>query len=121
MTYRDPQVRWQNGAGYNQDTKFGKAIKKYGWDNFTHEIIETNIQTLEDAKEREIYWIDYFDSYKNGYNSTIGGDHVSLDRETNLPVYQLDYNLNIINEFPTMAEAGRARKERRINAPSKQK
>lgn len=107
MTYRDPKARWQNGAGYSIETKFGKAIQKYGWDNFTHEIIEVNIQTLDEAKEREIYWIDYFDSYKNGYNSTIGGDNVSLERETNLPVYQLDCNLNIINEFPTLADAGR--------------
>lgn len=108
MTYRNPQARWQNGAGYSIDTKFGKAIRKYGWDNFTHEIIETDIQTLDKAKEREMYWISYFDSYKNGYNSTIGGDNVSLERETNLPVYQLDYNLNILNEFSTLADAGRA-------------
>ena len=108
MTYQDPNVRWKNGAGYSAETKFGKAIQKYGWDNFTHEIIEENIQTLCEAKEREIYWIDYFDSYKNGYNSTIGGDNVSIDRETNLPVYQLDYNLKIVNEFPTLADAGRA-------------
>ena len=108
MTYRDPKARWQNGTGYSIETKFGKAIQKYGWDNFTHEILEVGIQTLDKAKEREMYWINHFDSYKNGYNSTIGGDNVSLERETNLPVYQLDCNLNIINEFPTLADAGRA-------------
>lgn len=108
LTFRKPEKRWQNGCGYDIRTKMGQAIQKYGWDNFSHEIIEENIETLELAKEREQYWIDYYDSFRNGYNSTIGGDSVSLNRKTNLPVYQLDANLNIIQEYPTLAEAARA-------------
>lgn len=29
---------------------------------------------IDKASEREIYWINYFNSYKNGYNATLGGD-----------------------------------------------
>ena len=68
--------RWgYNGHGYNQygQKKFWNAIKKYGWDNFDHEILEKNIPTPEEANEREKYWIEQFDSFKNGYNATIGG------------------------------------------------
>ena len=107
ITSQSLKNRWKNGHGYSSNTKIGQAIIKYGWDNIQHEILETNINSLEKAKEREIYWIDFYDSYKNGYNSTMGGDNVSLERETNLPVYQLDYKLKIIAEYPTIAEAGR--------------
>lgn len=76
LTSRKPEERWKNGAGYrpSHHGKFYKAIKKYGWNNFEHIIIEENILTLKEAKQREIYWISYFNSYQHGYNSTPGGD-----------------------------------------------
>jgi len=43
----------------------------YGIDKFNIELLEET--TLEGADEREMYWINYFDSYYNGYNSTKGG------------------------------------------------
>ena len=48
------------------------AMRKYGIDNFTFEIIEECSQ--DELKEREIYWIKELDTYKNGYNATLGGD-----------------------------------------------
>ena len=48
-----------------------RAIAKYGLENFSFEIIEEC--PVEKLDEREIYWIAYYDSYNNGYNSTIGG------------------------------------------------
>lgn len=108
ITFRPPEVRWANGHGYSSNTKIGQAITKYGWNNIQHEILETNIDSLEKAKEREIYWINFYDSYKNGYNSTLGGDSVSLERVTNIPVYQLNYKLEIVNSYPTLADAARA-------------
>lgn len=47
------------------------AIRKYGIENFTFEIIELCEESKLD--EREKYWIDYYDSYNNGYNRTVGG------------------------------------------------
>lgn len=64
----------QNGNGYKTQRKFYRAIKKYGWENFNHEILEKNLESLDLANEREQYYIDLFDSHKNGYNSTDGGD-----------------------------------------------
>lgn len=76
-----PNIRWQNGYGYKKCTVFWRAIKKYGWDNFRHEIIEDNIKTLKEANERETYWIKYYhtwidDPQCKGYNSTLGGNNL---------------------------------------------
>lgn len=53
------------------DMAIHKAIIKYGKHNFTLEVIEE--LDSSDLNDRERYWIQYYDSYKNGYNSTIGG------------------------------------------------
>lgn len=50
-----------------------KAIFKYGKPNFTLEVIEE--VEYDNLNDREKYWIEYYDSYKNGYNSTIGGQN----------------------------------------------
>lgn len=55
------------------NTKFYRAITKYGWHNFTHEIICQSLSE-SDIKQLEIYFISEYNSYKKGYNSTIGGD-----------------------------------------------
>ena len=49
------------------------AIKKYGWENFTVEIIEEC--AIEKLDEREMFWIVELNSKApNGYNLTDGGD-----------------------------------------------
>lgn len=54
-----------------------KAINKYGKSNFTIEVIEEVEST--NLNDRERYWIRYYDSYNNGYNSTEGGqDRIKL-------------------------------------------
>lgn len=45
---------------------------KYGKDSFTFEIVE--ICDIENLNKREIFWIEQLDSFKNGYNLTIGGE-----------------------------------------------
>lgn len=50
---------------------FHRALLYYGIDHFKIEMLEETSKELGD--EREMYWIDYYDSYYNGYNSTKGG------------------------------------------------
>lgn len=54
---------------------FHKAMKKYGVENFTVEVIET-CQTKEELYEREKFWIKFYKSNdpKFGYNMTAGGE-----------------------------------------------
>ena len=46
------------------------AMRKYGVQHFQIILIEET----NDPIEREKYWIKFYDSYKNGYNATTGGD-----------------------------------------------
>jgi group I intron endonuclease len=79
QTCQKPTKRWEtNGKGYEDQPVFWSAIKKYGWDNFSHEILEEGL-TLSQANEREKYWIAHYHTYINdpnsrGYNGTRGGD-----------------------------------------------
>lgn len=54
-------------------THFGRAKLKYGFDDFVLSIVEENIP-LEKTSDRERYWIKYYDTFNNGYNSTLGGE-----------------------------------------------
>lgn len=49
-----------------------KAFAKYGLENFYVEKLEE--VECEKLNEREIYWIAYYNSFKEGYNATLGGD-----------------------------------------------
>lgn len=72
----------KDGRNYVRDNyAFGRAIRKYGFDFFTSEILEDNL-TRGQACEKEKYYIKLFDTYKNGYNSTLGGEGtVKFDKE----------------------------------------
>ena len=79
QTCQKPARRWEaNGKGYEDQSVFWSAIQKYGWNTFTHEILEEGL-TLSQANEREKYWIAYYHTYINdpgscGYNATRGAD-----------------------------------------------
>ena len=52
----------------------GKAIQKYGWRNFSVEVIE-ECENRDELNEREIFWIAKLNTKApNGYNLTEGGD-----------------------------------------------
>ena len=101
------------------------AVKKYGKENFSIELIEDNIpKELIDEKER--YYIIKYNTLKpNGYNLSTGGisnkDVNEITREhlkqintgINNPrcskyIIQYDLNDNFINKFGSAREAGRS-------------
>lgn len=61
------------------------AINKYGKEHFIIEEIEECSDTI--LSEREKYWIEYYGTFKNGYNATIGGDGRGY----------IDYDLVVVN------------------------
>jgi len=61
-----------NGRGRQRNIKFYRALRKYGRYNFDWMIIRANIpKSLLDIAEKEE--IKKYDSFKNGYNSDLGG------------------------------------------------
>lgn len=65
--------RWRNGGkNYFSSIKFFRAIQKYGWENFTHEILYENLNK-EAANKIERDLIRKYDSINNGYNIQEGG------------------------------------------------
>ena len=82
ITSKEPHRRWGiNGSQYREKGQrvFYRAIQKYGWDNFKHEIVAKGL-TKEEAETIEVDLIALYKSncrrYKNptfGYNQTDGG------------------------------------------------
>lgn len=73
----NPERRWgSNGCGYIDNEYFWRAIQKYGWGNFAHEVLYTNL-TKTEAEQKEIELIALYDSTdKNkGYNIATGGNY----------------------------------------------
>ena len=106
ITSRNPEDRWRNGYGYhNQNSHFENAIKKYGWNNISHEIIIRSL-SREDACEMERFFIQLYKSYDSryGYNKTLGGEDASRFEKSVLQ-YSLDGKL--IRKYDSMTKAAK--------------
>jgi group I intron endonuclease len=67
----------QNEHKYNLKTrnqKFYLALRKYGWNNFDWQVIYQSKDGEHTLKIMENYFITEYDSYKKGYNETLGGE-----------------------------------------------
>lgn len=79
-----------------------KAIKKYGKKNFIIEVIEE--VEKDNLNDREIYWISYYNTYNNGYNSTKGGqignkEFKNLDVFSIIDLYNMGKSLRYIGKL----------------------
>lgn len=71
-----PEKRWSNGNGYKRGHPyFWRAICKYKWENFSHEIMFSGL-TRQEVIEKERELILFYDATNpnKGYNMTKGGD-----------------------------------------------
>jgi group I intron endonuclease len=71
QTSESIEKRFARHMGYQKDehdTKFYRAIKKYGKENFQIEAIDS-ADTQDELDRKEVYYIHLYDSVKNGYNS----------------------------------------------------
>lgn len=90
ITCQIPEQRWRNGEGYKDSPHFYRAIKKYGWNNFTHEIIQST-DSLQKAQILEIMWISFYKKRGGVYNITAGGEGsngVPMSEETKQKISQ---------------------------------
>ena len=73
------------------------AMKKYGIEHFSIELV----QETKNSDADEIFWIDYYDSYANGYNATYGGDGKHLFSHDDIlnRLYENPYPSEVAKEF----------------------
>lgn len=107
--------------------KIDKARQKYGPENFKYEILDTitdldKKQLLKQLNKLETYYISKYDSFRNGYNSTPGGqfiyvytngDKEKISKSKSKPVIQYDLYGNYVKIWDSSMQAS---KELNINA-----
>ena len=60
-----------------KDTYFYRAMRKYGPESFTWEVLDDSAKTIEELEELERFYIKQYDSFDNkdkGYNTQSGGN-----------------------------------------------
>ena|ERR1035437_7935508 len=88
LTKYDIMVRWQQHHNTpHSHYKFHQALKKYGDEYWIHEIL-FECGSLEEAKQKEIENIQNYNTFKKGYNSTLGGDTTVHSKKTREKISQ---------------------------------
>ena len=91
-------------------THFINAIRKYGKDAFIWEKID-EANTREELDQKEIYWIQYYDSVNKGYNIQAGGQSFDTEKFATAcgskPFYAYKANGEFIGEFINRKAFGR--------------
>lgn len=82
----------------NEKRPLYSAMNKYGIENFDIKEVEKCNDKV--VNEREKYWIEYYGSFKNGYNATLGGDGKAyIDRELVIKTYNEIQNQKKVAEL----------------------
>lgn len=82
----------------NEKRPLYAAMRKYGTSHFYIEEVERCSNDI--INERECYWIDFYDSYSNGYNATKGGDGKSYaDVESIIDLWNKGKNIKEIHDI----------------------
>ena len=71
QTRNTVEFRWRQHYKTKDNKYFHKAIQKYGKENF--EVTTLEVCPVEQLNDREIYYINKYDTFKKGYNLTKGG------------------------------------------------
>lgn len=84
---------------------FYAAINKYGSEHFFIEPIEKC--SAEKGDEREMFWIEKYDSFKNGYNATYGGaGKAFIDKKLTLKLWNEGKSVKEISDITKRTREG---------------
>lgn len=90
-------IRNKSHKKSKDETHFHRAIRKYGWDKFTTEILHENIDPMY-LDEWEIYYISKYDTYgENGFNMTSGGNGIRGYKHTDEHKHNLSNKMKGVN------------------------
>lgn len=101
------EKRWrdhkQSALSKAQENKLYLAMRKIGLEHFTIiKIKEFEDITQEQLDEQEIYWIAYYNSFYNGYNSTKGG---KIGYRNLIPILCYTLSGQFYKQYDTIGEA----------------
>ena len=81
QTNQKLEDRFKNGEGYKSSKKFYNSILKYGWDNFTHEILFSSLNKISaDCIETDLIY--YYKSIGISLNIANGGEGRTRDSDS---------------------------------------
>jgi group I intron endonuclease len=102
-----------------------RAIKKYGKENFIKEILEDGISCMQILSEREIYWINEYNStdHSIGYNITKGGEGFRSNhtQEAKDKIRKFYKGKSYEELFGDMAEAEKLKRKKVTRTPEQYK
>lgn len=112
---------WVHTHTLNKNEHCNKHLQKawnlYGSESFKFYVIEECLK--EELDDKEKYYIEKYNTLKNGYNLNAGGQGIPEYKHTQeeiekmiqiqhpKPVYQCDLNLNILKEWPSAHTAAK--------------
>ena len=101
ITRGSPNQRWCGGSGYRENKKFYSDIIKFGWDAFSHEVLDQYF-TYKEARDKEAELIQKYDSVNHGYNNSLAlpGKRITYDFYDFSPI-STDYHeyTNAVNYY----------------------
>lgn len=111
QTIRFKERVWEHENDSRSTMAIHQAISKYGGENFTIEVLET-VNNYENLGEKldilEQYYINLYDTYRYGYNSTSGGQGVGQTRKSKNKVVCFNYDYTEkIGEYENYSDAER--------------
>lgn len=111
QTIRFKERIWEHEKDNRSQMAIHQAILKYGGENFTAEVIET-VNDYENLAEKldtlEQYYINLYDTYHNGYNSTSGGQSIGQTRKSKNKVICFNYDYTEkLGEYENYSDAER--------------
>lgn len=107
MTKNGLKMRALNGNGYKDSPKFWNAIKKYGWNNISGQVLFDNL-TYQQACRLESICIDLFRTKETdyGYNIAAGGAGGG-NPEFKKTVYSYSIFGEALKEYPSVTEVAK--------------
>jgi hypothetical protein len=102
----NPYDRWKDHLYDSKRSNYPIhcAIRKYGVDNFKFRIIEECLDVI--VEEKEIFYIDKYDTYYNGYNATLGGN-IRCDKDVK-PISRYTKTGEWIEDYTSVTDAANA-------------
>lgn len=105
----------QKELGHYYNDHLLKSLEKYGFEAFeVCEVFDTAM-SKEELNEKEIYYINYFDSFNNGYNMNKGGEGSTgvdymkgKNNPMSTPIVQLTLDGKFIKEWGSFGEIRRS-------------